>query len=86
MVSGLFRVETELNVLVHIKELRKAKLAPDRKTIPSLSYRFAVELKLSHKLNNEEEMVAHKLLRSSMDTNLYLSAVVRNSLFHKPTE
>lgn len=63
----------EQNVVVHIKELEKVGCAPDRRTVHSVTYRFALVLDLQHKFSNEEELARYDWLKSFMDRNSDLS-------------
>jgi hypothetical protein len=56
MVSDLFRVGNERKIVAHIKEIGKAGFAPHWTTVCSTACRFAVELNLPRRFNNEEEM------------------------------
>jgi hypothetical protein len=65
-------VENEHKIVAHIKELGKAGFTPERRTVHSIAYRFAVDLNLPHKFNNEEKLAGSNWLRSFMYRNLDL--------------
>jgi hypothetical protein len=59
VVSGLFGVKIEHRIVAHIRELGRVEFAPDRRTVSSIAYRFAVGLNLPHRFNHKEEMSGH---------------------------
>jgi hypothetical protein len=66
LVSGMFGVETEWKIVVHIRELGKAGFIPD-KTVHSYTCRYAVELDIPQKFINEEDLTGYDLQKSFMD-------------------
>jgi hypothetical protein len=66
-------VETERKTVEQIIELGKVGFSPDRRTLCSVAHRFAVQLNLRHKFNNEEELAQHDWLRPFMNRNSDLS-------------
>jgi hypothetical protein len=54
VVSGLFGVENKGNIGAQMNQLGWAGFAADRRTVHSIAYRYAVQLNLPHRFNNEE--------------------------------
>jgi hypothetical protein len=69
VVSGLFGVETDSKIIAQVKEIGKAGFGPYGTTVRSIAYKFAVELNLPHRFNNEEQMAGHEWMRSFIDSN-----------------
>jgi hypothetical protein len=59
LAAGLVVVGTERKVVAHVREPGKERFAPDTRTARSTEYRFAVELNVTHRCSDEDELVRY---------------------------
>ena len=65
----MFGSENERKLVIHIKALAAAGVAPDRLTMRRVAYRMAKELGIPNKFNNETETAGYDWLNSFLRRN-----------------
>lgn len=71
--QGVFGIQNEKRLVIHIQSLEKVGFAPGRETIRSLAFQFAEKLGLNHRFNKDSGMAGYDWLQSFLRRNPELS-------------